>query len=192
MSPGAIGGPRQVADSIEEPTAVAALYVRADTVYRGLPGVEVWDEARDATGYAGPWPVVAHPPCACWGRLRHFARQPTRHLGPLAVDQVRRWGGVLEHPAGSLLWPECGLPLPGEAPDAWGGFSVRVTQGDFGHPAPKNTWLYVVRTWLPPGPPKSAPAAGRVCSLSRRGREATPAALATWLVQGAARAVPCE
>ena len=45
---------------------VAALYVESDGPYAGLDGVDVWDEARDARTYAGPYPVVAHPPCARW------------------------------------------------------------------------------------------------------------------------------
>lgn len=47
---------------------VAALYVTTGGVYFGLPGVDPWDETRDARRYSGPWPVVAHPPCQRWGR----------------------------------------------------------------------------------------------------------------------------
>lgn len=42
---------------------VAAPYVEANGIYAGVPGIELWDEARDARLYAGPHPVVAHPPC---------------------------------------------------------------------------------------------------------------------------------
>jgi hypothetical protein len=42
---------------------IAALYVQTGGCYFNLPDVEPWDEARDARKYAGPWPVVAHPPC---------------------------------------------------------------------------------------------------------------------------------
>jgi hypothetical protein len=47
---------------------IAALYVATGGVYFGLPDVDPWDEQRDARLYAGPWPVIAHPPCARWGR----------------------------------------------------------------------------------------------------------------------------
>jgi hypothetical protein len=47
---------------------IAALYVAQNGCYYGLPGVEPWGlPDRDAREYAGPWPVVAHPPCARWG-----------------------------------------------------------------------------------------------------------------------------
>lgn len=97
--------------------AVHALFVRSDTVYRHL-GLECWDEARDARTYVpGDAALICHPPCRTWGIVRHFpgARQrpEERALGPLAVDIVRRAGGVLEHPFQSALWPFCGLPQPG-------------------------------------------------------------------------------
>ena len=48
---------------------VAALYVETNGSYFGLPGVDPWDEPRDARLYAGPHPVVAHPPCQRWGQM---------------------------------------------------------------------------------------------------------------------------
>lgn len=42
---------------------VAVLFAREDSVYKTLPECEVYDMARDARTYDGPWPVVAHPPC---------------------------------------------------------------------------------------------------------------------------------
>jgi hypothetical protein len=41
---------------------VAALFVETNGAYYGLPGVDPWDESRDARLYDGPFPVVAHPP----------------------------------------------------------------------------------------------------------------------------------
>lgn len=179
---------------------VAALYCRADSVYKAIPGVEVWDAERDARRYAGPFPIVAHPPCAQWGRLRFFARSDASlaACGPLAVDQARRFGGVVEHPRGSLLWGECDVPAPREGPDSFGGWSIDVLQSDFGHRAAKPTRLYVVgcsRADLPPIPialgrapcviETRAPRGSiefRPC-VTKREREATPHAFADWLLQ---------
>ena len=46
---------------------VVVLFVRADSIYKTLPGVECYDEARDARTWPGGCPVVAHPPCRTWG-----------------------------------------------------------------------------------------------------------------------------
>ena len=95
---------------------VAVLFARADSVYTTLPGVEEYDMERDARTYDGPWPVVAHPPCRAWGLLRHMAnpRADERNLARLAVALVREFGGVLEHPQASTLWPAQRLPAPGQ------------------------------------------------------------------------------
>lgn len=122
---------------------VAVLYVDSLGPYPKL--VEHWyDEARDARTYAGPWPVVAHPPCGPWGCLKHLWKGGGKDLAPAAVDQVRRFGGVLEHPANSKLWEFCNLPPPGYLPDQFGGSAVGLNQVDYGHCARKPTWIYVV------------------------------------------------
>jgi hypothetical protein len=139
---------------------IAALYVQADGGYAGLPDVEVWDEARDARRYDGPHPVVAHPPCQRWGRYWHgsplkphqFAKGDDGGCFAAALAAVRRFGGVLEHPAHSHAWQAHGLPWP--PPEGWqmdvtGGWCCRVEQGFYGHPARKATWLYAVGCELP-------------------------------------------
>lgn len=136
-------------------TMVAALYVETNGIYYGLPNVDPWDLTRDARSYAGPHPVVAHPPCKRWGRFWHGStRKP--HQYRLGADDgcfahalwaVRTFGGVLEHPADSHAWRYYGLREPSReggwrVADTWGGFSCYVEQGHYGHFARKPTWLY--------------------------------------------------
>ena len=131
---------------------ISALFVQTGGVYFGLPGVDPWDEARDARLYDGPWPVVAHPPCAVWSAMApiNAARwgSPIDDDGGLfasALDSVRRWGGVLEHPCASRAFAAHGLPRPlqrGWQATACGGWVCQVEQGHYGHPARKKTWLY--------------------------------------------------
>ncbi len=141
---------------------IAALYVQTGGCYYGLDGVDPWNEARDARTYAGPHPVVAHPPCQRWGRFWHGStRKPHQYtLGDdsgcfaAALASVRRWGGVLEHPADSLAWDAFGLMRPprdgGWIISDWrGGWSCCVEQGHYGHASRKPTWLYAVGI-LPP------------------------------------------
>ncbi len=133
---------------------VAALYVEKDGVYYGLPDVDPWDEARDARLYTGPWPVVAHPPCNRWSTIASqietrfgYKRGEDDGMFAAALDAVRRYGGVIEHPAHSLAWSRFGLPRPhrgggwsGSFLDA--GWSCWVDQGWYGHPYKKPTWIY--------------------------------------------------
>lgn len=132
---------------------VAALYVETGGTYFDLPGVDPWDEPRDARRYDGPHPVVAHPPCQRWGRYWHGSTRKPHQFSmgddggcfAAALGALRRHGGVLEHPADSHAWAYFGLRKPPRAggwveaaPGIW---TCCVYQGHYGHIAGKGTWL---------------------------------------------------
>jgi hypothetical protein len=140
-----------------EIVTVAALYVQTNGCYFGLPGVDPWDEQRDARRYDGPYPVVAHPPCERWGRMwfgSPLKPDPERfRLGDdngcfdAALRAVRAFGGVLEHPEASRAWRHFGLNEPPRSggwvvADFQGGWTCCVEQGHYGHAGRKMTWLY--------------------------------------------------
>ncbi len=193
---------------------VAALFVRSDSIYKTIEGVDAWDAERDARNWPGGMPCVAHPPCAQWGALSHMAhvKPAEKALALRAVEWVRKYGGVLEHPVRSKLWPVVGLPEPGER-DSFGGWTLVVSQRWWGHKAEKLTRFYIVGVEpkdIPPMPFDIGRAhyicAGgaaanareakrrRQCapewrrpSVTKAEREHTPPALAHWLVELARR-----
>lgn len=163
---------------------VAALFVSPDGPYPELLGPELcWGIERDAMTYGGSHPVVAHPPCNLWvnlaasnwkrglneGKPRPY---PAWYEGGSdgglfahALACVRKYGGVLEHPAGSWAWKHHGLRKPFNlirldssrvghwASGSWSteadllagiehNYSVcEVQQSAYGHKAQKKTWL---------------------------------------------------
>ena len=182
----------------------AVLFARADSIYKQLD-CDVWDQERDALRWPGGVPAVAHPPCRAWGRLRKLAKPllGEKELAIFAIDQIRKFGGVLEHPEGSKLWEVCSLPL-NEKRDEFGGWTLSIDQDWFGHRAEKSTWLYIVGcdpvnipsfplvledpkyvvTNLPKlrkGMPRWRP------EIRKAEREATPPLFADWLLELARR-----
>jgi hypothetical protein len=181
---------------------LAALYVEKNGCYFKAPGVDPWDESRDARKYDGPHSVVAHPPCQRWGRFSEGSMTLKVHTTgddggcfEAAINSVRKFGGILEHPAHSKAWDKFGLPKPNKS----GWFSedgktwvCEVEQGHYGHPARKKTWLLCVCACKPPeliwGPaPQRLPAkrlaergyesarrCGVVANMSSQQRQRTP------------------
>ena len=140
----------------------AALFVQKNGCYSGLSYVDPYPEDRDARRYAGPYPVVAHPPCQLWGAMAaiNFARWGGEHNRPgndhgcfaSALASVRAFGGVLEHPAKTRAFSAHGLPAPngsGWQRTTCGGWVCEVWQSAYGHRANKATWLYYCGTNLP-------------------------------------------
>lgn len=187
---------------------VAALFVDPKGCYAGVPGVDLWDEARDARLYTGPYPVVAHPPCTRWCRLAGlvearwgYRRGDDGGCFESALRSVRRWGGVLEHPAYSDAFQAFGLPAPlrgGWQRSTCGGFVAHVEQRHYGHRAKKATWLYAFGardlpslTWVVEPDQKSTAlvswcgnkvASGERPRLSKREASATPPAFRDLLI----------
>jgi hypothetical protein len=145
---------------------IAALFVRTNGCYFGLPDVDPWDKERDARKYDGPYPVVAHPPCERWGRYWfgspmmagrgiRLKKGDDNGCFAAAIAAVRKWGGVLEHPEASAAWSAFGLSAPPKsggwvAAGDFIGWTCCVEQGWYGHRARKATWLYYVGKEAPP------------------------------------------
>ncbi len=180
---------------------VAILFARTDSIYKTIPDCDVYDIERNALNWKGGSTLVAHPPCRAWSRLSAFAKplpgEP--ELAIWAVDQVRKFGGVLEHPAASKLWPACNLPPPGRC-DNYGAFTLLLPQHWFGHRAEKQTLLYILGIHpsnVPPIPFSltypthvvscSTKKQNRLPEITKPEREHTPIAFARWLVQLASR-----
>ena len=168
---------------------IAVLCAGSPSVYDEMPGVDVFGKKRDARTFDGGMPVVAHPPCRSWSAYCGHQAKPDvgeRELARWCVDQVRRFGGVLEQPAHSRLWEAAGLPKPGETKDR-NSWSVSVWQAWFGYPMRKATWLYF--SGVDPNDVKAPLLLSaqlfdrrREQVMSKRQRSATPIAFAEWLV----------
>ena len=119
-----------------------------------------------------------------------------------AVAQIRRYGGILEHPQQSTLFKTLGMPLKPTERDSFGGFIRVVNQHWWGHRARKATTLYlcgIEPSDVPAFPLPMTEPTHTVGLFSKRDRatckpsiskpefESTPPAFARWLVETARR-----
>lgn len=183
---------------MQTPT-VAALYIAKNSVYKSL-GADCYDIDRDARTYTGDLPVVAHPVCAPWGKLKGFCKMPpsAKDCAWDALAQVRRVGGILEHPVGSTFFREAGIDVPSVngtcgRPDKFGGYVLRLAQWDMGHRGDKATLFYIFGTEILPvlferhGGEKRP-----VQNMSQRERLATPIPMAVWMIRVAELCKPAQ
>jgi hypothetical protein len=192
--------PTPPAQDDERERLIAALFVETNGIYFGDAGIDPWDEVRDARCYAGPHPVVAHPPCNRWCRMAPVNRaRYGQKIGDddgcfaAALDAVRKFGGVLEHPAVSLAWDAFKIPRPPSS-GGWiktfcGGWTCHVEQRNYGHRARKATWLYAFgvdppslhwgrgdppEAWISTDRPRAELAAMGIAQLSKKDARTTP------------------
>lgn len=121
------------------------LFCHSKSNYKQLPSFDVYDEKKDALTYTGQKPVLCHPPCRNFSRLRFFSKgDDFENVYPFfCLKLVRTYGGIIEHPYDSLFWKLFDCPKVGSF-DNYGGTSFVFDQFDFGYYTRKRTRLYIV------------------------------------------------
>ncbi len=135
---------------------IPVLFTQENSNYDNYTIFDCYDLKRNALSYSGRVPIIAHPPCRLFSRLRAFSTAPLseKKLAFFALSKVRQFGGILEHPRSSTLWINGNCNLDGSV-DSYGGFLRSVDLSWFGFPAQKKTMLYfcgIVPGQLPPFP----------------------------------------
>jgi len=113
---------------------ITILCAKKNSLYKTIPGLDVWDEDRDAYFFTGSNPVITHAPCAQWSRMNAFSNPDTdaKELAFFCLNKVIRNGGIFEHPAGSSFFKEAGVTRN----------IYSVDQSWWGFPARKRTYLF--------------------------------------------------
>ena len=135
---------------------IPVLFTAHVSFYNDNDIFDCYDVRRDAFSYTGRSPLIAHPPCRLFSRLRKFstAGVKEKQCAFFALDKIRRFGGILEHPRSSTLWLNGNFKLDGSVDD-YGGFLRSVNLSWFGFQAQKKTMLYfcgINPAQLPPFP----------------------------------------
>lgn len=151
------------------------LCVDSDSSYFLIPGLTLWTKEQDAFNFSGHSPVIAHPPCPQWSRLRHFANYNLKEkvLAEWCWDIVNANGGIFEHPAGSSFFRYVGADMKKV-------FSV--DQCWWGFPARKRTYLYFHRCSHIPFPLFNLPTVKQLNEIPPHLRSRSPLAFNQWLV----------
>lgn len=155
---------------------IAILCANENSIYKTIPGLEVYDINRDAYTYKGTDPIIAHPPCAQWSRLKAFAKinNKEKNLAYYCLDKIHENGiGILEHPMGSSFFKEAGIVKN----------LYSVDQYWFGFPARKRTYLYFYRCKPIKFPLKFDAIETDVQKMKYESRSTTTEKFALWLIE---------
>lgn len=157
---------------------VAVLCAHDQSTYYSIPGAEVWNRKKDAFLFSGSLPVIAHPPCAQWSKMRSFSNYNLREklLAEWCWDIVNKNGGIFEHPAGSLFWKYIRADRSKifSVDQCWWGFPGRKTTYLYFHNC---TWLEFPIMYLPP--------VRDISSLHSSKRSVSTLSFNTWLFYSA-------
>jgi hypothetical protein len=153
---------------------ISVLCVAEKSNYYKVPGLDLWDAKRDAYYFTGSNPVIAHPPCAQWSRMKAFSKNNPgeKELAWHCLKYVLRNGGVFEHPYGSSFFRASGLERK----------IIYVDQWWWGFPARKRTALLFVGCKPLSYPLNFDLCTGRVDKMKYEYRSIQPVGFCQWLV----------
>lgn len=162
------------------------LFVHSRSNYKKFDFFDCYDEKRNALNYTGTLPVIAHPPCRLWSKLRTLstADESEKEYASWVLQLVRQNGGILEHPYDSTFWKTFDCPKPGTF-DKFGGTTIVFDQFHFGYYTRKRTRLYIVGLKslkdIPPMPLRFEPVQRKFENLTKKQRSETTSELCIYL-----------
>jgi hypothetical protein len=169
---------------------ISILFTQNNSIYKKLKQ-DCWNKDRNARTWPGGNAIIAHPPCRAWGKFwwKSLHDDAEIQLAIFAINKIRLYGGIMEHPRTSGIWKYRGLQLPKPGTtDKYGGFTICIKQSWFGHRAEKETILYIVgltEKEIPAIPITFDVVPNRVEYMCKAERERTPKDLALWLIETA-------
>ena len=154
---------------------VSILCADSRSSYYKLPGLDIYDQKRDAYSFAGRNMVIAHPPCQQWSRLRKFSNYDLRSklLAYWCWDIVNQNGGIFEHPAGSYFFKHVNADRKK---------IISVDQCWFGFSGKKTTYLYFHNCSPDSFPILKLPEIQDITSLGQRARSLQTLEFSQWLL----------
>jgi hypothetical protein len=179
---------------------ITVLCAARSSIYQAFPGLTIYTRSKDAWSANPVGPVIAHPPCRCWSRMRGLSsltlteRILEMMLAFHCLKLVTKRGGILEQPAFSSFWRHANLPRCGDTSRAPGMWSLAVDQSNWGHRSTKPTWLlfcHIDPTVLLLDDWRLADVSATKCAdLTPGQRSATPKDFAAFLLHAARTANP--
>lgn len=152
---------------------IAVLCTLEKSVYNSFPSLDVYDKKRNAYTFDRDYPIIAHPPCQQWSRLKHFAKEDKeeKDLAFFCLEKIKKNGGILEHPAGSSFFKEANIKP-----------TISINQSWFGLSCTKRTYLYFHNCKPITFPLSFDLVTKTVSQLSQKERSFTTLQFATWLI----------
>lgn len=154
---------------------ITILCTEPNSNYEFYANLDLWNKQRNAYNYKGKNPIIAHPPCQQWSRLKAFAKEDKeeKNLAYFCWEQVNKNGGIFEHPAGSSFFNEVNADRT----------KIRsINLHWFGFPAQKRTYLYFHKCKPIQLPLRFESVEKKVADLHSSTRSETPFKLIEWMI----------
>lgn len=121
---------------------IPVLFTNVISNYNNDNRFEPYNINNDAMNFNDNRPLIAHPPCRLWSKLKGLSTAPQheRGLAYHALYLVYKNGGILEHPYPSDLWNQTGLLTTKLKKNH---ILLKINQGNFGLEIRKPTLLFI-------------------------------------------------
>lgn len=141
--------------------------------YFDIPDLDIYTLSRNAFNYNGKNPVIAHPPCGAFSKMRGFSKRDSfnMELAEHCLNAIHNNCGILEQPAYSIMFELLGIQP-----------TISVDQKWFGFRARKQTWLYLYNVELISHPITFDAATHKVENLTSSMRARQTIEFSQWLV----------